>query len=205
MAKPRWCRMGLIVAAALILMNGEAAGQGLGPAQAKVGPDGQTQLPQVADRGCRGPGPANCGPIRHGAPVVVPPHRVRHHRNVVVVRPHGHFYPGYGHYHSDDDAYRWLAFTAITLKLLDVLNEQQQRAHEAAQVKATTAEVGETIVWNDGGAGGSVTVLRDGESTTGRYCREFQQEVTVGGKSEQAFGTACRQPDGAWEIISTTG
>ena len=157
------------------------------------------------ERGCRGSGPAACGPIRHGPAVAVPPHRVRHHGKVVVLRPHGHVYPGYGHFHSDDDAYKWLSFTAITLKLLDVLNEQQQRAHEAAQVRATTAEVGETIVWNDGAAAGSVKVLREGSSTTGRYCREFQQEVTIGGKTERAYGTACRQPDGAWEIISTSG
>ena len=149
-----------------------------------------------------GPGPQS-GPIRYGQPVVVPRHRTRHYRDVVVLRPSGHLYPGYGYFSSDDDAYRWLAFTAITLKLLDVLNEHQQRTHEAAQVRATTAAVGETVHWNDGSAAGSVTVLRDGTSSRGRYCREFQQEVIVGGKVERAYGTACRQPDGAWEIIST--
>ena len=30
---------------------------------------------------------------------------------------------------------------------------------------------------------------------------ERVQEVTIGGKSEQAYGTACQQPDGAWEVI----
>jgi len=37
----------------------------------------------------------------------------------------------------------------------------------------------------------------------GRYCREFLQEVVIGGRKEQAYGTACRQPDGSWEVIST--
>jgi surface antigen len=26
--------------------------------------------------------------------------------------------------------------------------------------------------------------------------------VTVGGRAEQAYGTACRQPDGSWQIVS---
>lgn len=129
--------------------------------------------------------------------------RIRHHRNVVIVRPYGHWYHGYGHFYHDDDAYKWLAFTAIALKVLDNLNEEQQREHEAAQVKATTADVGETIVWNKGGASGSVTTLRDGTSTSGRYCREFQQKITIGGKEEMAYGTACRNPDGSWEVVST--
>lgn len=143
-------------------------------------------------------------PLRHGRKVVVPAARVRHYRSVVIARPHGRIYSGYGHFRRDEDAYRWLAFTAITLKVLDVLNEEQQRAHEAAQVKAASAPVGETIVWKDGAASGSVTAIREGHSTGGRYCREFQQDVTIGGKTERAYGTACQQPDGAWEIVSTS-
>lgn len=142
--------------------------------------------------------------IHHGPTYVVPPKRVRHYRNIVVIRPYGHWYYGYGHIHLDDDAYKWLAFTAITLKLLDNLNEQQQREHEAAQVRATTAAIGEKIIWQDGRVSGSVTATRDGNSTTGRYCREFRHEVSIGGKKEQAYGTACRQADGSWEVISTS-
>jgi surface antigen len=25
--------------------------------------------------------------------------------------------------------------------------------------------------------------------------------VTIGGKAESAYGTACRQPDGTWKVI----
>jgi len=158
--------------------------------------------------GRHGPGPRPDwrGPVHRGpnAVVVVPAHRVRHYRNVVVVRPHGHWYRGYGPFMADDAAYKWLAFTAISLKALDLLNEAQERAHEAAQVRATTAAVGETIVWTLGSAAGSVTTVREGTSTTGRQCREFQQTVTIGGKSEQAYGTACLQADGAWEVVATS-
>ncbi|MFW2439614.1 MAG: RT0821/Lpp0805 family surface protein [Arenicellales bacterium] len=141
--------------------------------------------------------------IHRGSPIVVPDRRVRRYHNTYISRPYGRWYPGYGHYYGDNDAFAWLAFTAITLRVLDNLNENQQRAHEAAQIRATTAPVGETVIWNQGGASGSVTATRDGTSTSGRYCREFQQEVTVGNKREQAYGVACRQPDGSWEIVST--
>ena len=141
--------------------------------------------------------------IRRGHIPVVPDGRSRVYRNVVVVRPYGHWYPGYGRYHSDQDAYKWLAFTAITLAILNTLSEAQQRSLEEAQIRATTAPIGERIVWSNGAASGNVTAVREGNSTSGRYCREFQQQVVVGGRMEQAYGTACQQPDGAWEIIST--
>jgi hypothetical protein len=121
---------------------------------------------------------------------------MRHYRDVVVIRRYGPVYPGYGYYRSDDDAYRWLAFTAITLKILDNLNEAQERAHEQAQAEAATAPVGDTIYWNQSGASGAVSVLRDGYSASGRYCREFQQEVTIGGGTERAYGTGL--PTSRW-------
>ena len=141
--------------------------------------------------------------IHRGHSYNIPSNRIRRHRDIVVVRPYGSLYRGYGHYFHDDDAYKWLAFTAIAVKLLDNLNEQQERKHEAAQVRATTASIGETIYWREGSASGSVTATREGNSSAGRYCREFQHEVTIGGKREQGYGTACRQPDGSWEVIST--
>lgn len=33
-------------------------------------------------------------------------------------------------------------------------------------------------------------------------CREYQMRAVVGGKSEQIWGTACRQPDGSWRSQS---
>jgi surface antigen len=35
----------------------------------------------------------------------------------------------------------------------------------------------------------------------GRYCREFTQEIFIGGEKQTGYGRACRQPDGSWEII----
>lgn len=34
------------------------------------------------------------------------------------------------------------------------------------------------------------------------YCREYTRTVTIGGRPEHAYGTACLQPDGQWLIVS---
>jgi surface antigen len=69
--------------------------------------------------------------------------------------------------------------------------------------QAYDAPVGETISWRnpDSGNYGNITPTRDGYSSSGRYCREYQQTIYVGGKKESGYGTACRQPDGSWEIV----
>lgn len=32
------------------------------------------------------------------------------------------------------------------------------------------------------------------------HCREVQMELTIGGRSQAGFGTACLQPDGSWQL-----
>jgi hypothetical protein len=34
--------------------------------------------------------------------------------------------------------------------------------------------------------------------STAQECREYQQSVIIDGTPRQAYGTACRQPDGTW-------
>lgn len=115
--------------------------------------------------------------------------------------PGGHYYPRYRHYYRGDNFLGWLAFTAITLVIIDNLNEQQQREHERAMHNALQAPVGETIRWEDNDASGSVTMTREGTGSEGRYCREFTQNVEIGGEAQQVYGTACRNPDSSWEIM----
>jgi surface antigen len=53
----------------------------------------------------------------------------------------------------------------------------------------------------DSGHGGSFTPLRTYRDE-GTYCREYQQTVVIGGEERRAYGTACRQPDGSWRIVT---
>lgn len=32
------------------------------------------------------------------------------------------------------------------------------------------------------------------------YCREFNRDIVVGGRMQNGYGTACMQPDGAWQV-----
>lgn len=75
--------------------------------------------------------------------------------------------------------------------------------HHADQAAARSAPIGQPIRWNNPQSGhqGSIVPTNDGYAADGVYCREFQQTIVVGGRSEQAFGTACRQPDGSWRIV----
>ncbi len=142
--------------------------------------------------------------VRHGYPrgyvrVMVP--RERFYHGYPVVRRYGPVFGGYGYFYEDGLAWRYFGFTAWDLAIVRNLNEEQMRAHEAAIVEATTAPVNEPVEWNDGPASGAVTATREGHTQDGRLCRAFQQEVTIGGGTEKASGTACQQADGAWQIV----
>lgn len=60
-----------------------------------------------------------------------------------------------------------------------------------------------TVRWHDpeDGAQYAVTPIRTEPVGGDQYCREFITEVVIGGRAEQAYGTACRRPDGSWERV----
>ncbi|HSE76532.1 MAG TPA: RT0821/Lpp0805 family surface protein [Alphaproteobacteria bacterium] len=84
------------------------------------------------------------------------------------------------------------------------LDKADIAAAQQAQERAHTAPVGERIVWSnpETGHSGTVTPTRQGNDNSGHVCREYQTTVTVDGKTERAYGTACRQPDGSWKIVN---
>lgn len=82
------------------------------------------------------------------------------------------------------------------------------RADRAAMSQATnqaleTHQSGQAAEWSnpDSGHYGTVTPQPAYKNASGQYCREFQQEVVIDGRTESAYGTACRQPDGSWQIV----
>jgi len=80
--------------------------------------------------------------------------------------------------------------------------KDKQMAQQAAQQAFENARTNEASAWRnpDSGNSGSVTPTRTYQTPSGQYCREYQQEITVGGESQKSYGTACRQPDGSWRI-----
>jgi len=75
----------------------------------------------------------------------------------------------------------------------------QQNAQYALEYTPTRT----TTTWRnpDSGNAGSITPVETYQTPQGEYCREYQQTIYIGGEKQQAYGTACRQPDGSWKII----
>ncbi len=83
------------------------------------------------------------------------------------------------------------------------LDKNDVMYHNRTQTQALEYNrVGTTSSWKnpDSGASGSITPTKTYDNG-GRYCREYTQNIQVGGKAQSGHGTACRNPDGTWEIV----
>jgi len=78
------------------------------------------------------------------------------------------------------------------------------RMYQAQHVAFENYPSGQRSNWYnpDTGNSGSYTPRPAQQERSGQYCREYQQTVTIGGKLEEAYGKACRQPDGNWKIVN---
>lgn len=82
------------------------------------------------------------------------------------------------------------------------LDKADQSHMAQAQQQAFEAPIGQPVQWQNPQSSnyGFITPTRQGYSASGLTCREFQQTIYVGGRSQQAYGTACQQSDGSWQI-----
>ena len=80
----------------------------------------------------------------------------------------------------------------------------QLYAERATGQALETSQTGQSSSWTnpDSGNHGTVTPIRTVHTDSGEPCREYQTTVTVGGETAQAYGTACRNPDGSWRIVN---
>lgn len=87
-----------------------------------------------------------------------------------------------------------------------VLDDTEQQAmSETFQYALEYNRTNEASAWvnPDTEHTGSVVPVRTYQNASGHYCREFVTTIIIGGVEEPAYGTACRQPDGAWLIVPT--
>lgn len=84
---------------------------------------------------------------------------------------------------------------------LDKIDQQYQT--NTSQNALETYKTGQTAAWRnpDSGNSGTITPTRTYQEASG-YCREYTQTISVGGKTEKAYGKACRQSDGSWHIVN---
>ena len=97
-----------------------------------------------------------------------------------------------------------LAGAWIGNKVAAGMTSQDRGYYETAASRAATAPVGQQITWSNPQSGnqGTIIPVREGRDSNGSACREYQQTVTIGGKTERAYGTACKQADGSWKVIN---
>ena len=64
-----------------------------------------------------------------------------------------------------------------------------------------TVRTGVPSRWHNPDTGNDYTVVptRTYETAQGP-CREYTMDALIGGKKETIYGTACRQPDGSWQV-----
>ncbi len=63
---------------------------------------------------------------------------------------------------------------------------------------------GQASSWSnpDSGNSGSFVPRPAYQGSNGQYCREYSSTINVAGDRQTAVGTACRQSDGTWKIVS---
>jgi len=60
---------------------------------------------------------------------------------------------------------------------------------------------GQATTWQNPDSGNYGSITPTSTRTVGdQYCREYTQTVTIAGTEQDAYGRACRQPDGTWQI-----
>jgi len=79
--------------------------------------------------------------------------------------------------------------------------DDMDRMRMAATLETT--RTGVTTAWVNPDTGNQFNMV---PTVTHEYetgpCREYTLDAIIGGRSEQVYGTACRQPDGSWQIVN---
>lgn len=89
-------------------------------------------------------------------------------------------------------------------KVGQYMDEQDKmKANITTQKSLEYSKSGSSSTWRnpDSRHHGTVTPYQAYQDNTGRYCREYVQTVTISGETQKAYGTACRQPDGSWQVV----
>jgi len=81
---------------------------------------------------------------------------------------------------------------------------EQQAMSETLQYALENTRTNEAAAWvnPDTGRSGTLTPVRTFQNSEDQYCREYVSTIVIGGEEQQGYGTACRQPDGSWLIVS---
>jgi surface antigen len=81
-------------------------------------------------------------------------------------------------------------------------NLDQQSQQQAAYAQTNAVSYGRRSEWRS--PSGNYGYVDPGPvySEGGSVCRQYTHTIYIGGSREQGVGTACRAPDGRWDIVS---
>lgn len=66
-----------------------------------------------------------------------------------------------------------------------------------------TVRTGVPAQWRNPDTGNQYTVVPTRTyDSAGAPCREYTIDAVIGGRPEKVYGTACRQPDGSWQVMN---
>jgi surface antigen len=65
-------------------------------------------------------------------------------------------------------------------------------------------KVNQPAYWQNNKTGTTYTVTPTKDVTVdgNPYCREYRSTANINGKVQKVYGTACRQPDGSWQVAN---
>lgn len=87
---------------------------------------------------------------------------------------------------------------------VSTLSESEQQAmSDTVQYALENNKSNQSADWvnPDTGRSGGVAPMKTFSNAQGQPCREFISTIIIGGQEQQGYGTACRQPDGTWQIV----
>ena len=94
---------------------------------------------------------------------------------------------------------------SLAAQSFDTLDEAERRAMaDTFQYSLENNPTSQNSEWvnPDSTHSGEVRPLKTFYNSNGEPCREFTQTIIIGEREEQGYGTACRQPDGIWQIVT---
>ena len=81
-------------------------------------------------------------------------------------------------------------------------NADKAMMQRTSQSSLENNRTGQSSNWRnpDSGHSGTYTPTSTYRSASGQDCRQFEQTVTIDGRTERAVGHACRDSNGVWRI-----
>jgi surface antigen len=103
----------------------------------------------------------------------------------------------------DDRVVGIVAGTVIGAVVGGLIGDSMDRADYTCMGQSFEyARPGQPVSWTDPNGDSYRVVPGDNYESNGRYCREYTTSAVIDGRVETVAGTACRRPDGSWDLSS---